>query len=274
MLKTHEHRILTYAEIDTIWKDVKPSNFNGENKRGNIPLIKTTIDAALLNSNSFDIAKCYSLCAKNLNHKEKPHKQTIQKIKDLINNVESFFFYYEYCDYWCGGYTDDFFSRSTNTTASVRDHYILNTLNFRLKKLMEEERWDVCINQIIIALASFNAEKTSSFHILRKFALLIAPFLPYTAERVWHTLPGKNKRSIFCEDYPVADNWFSRKNYTLYKVFINDDTQFTYESYDFLDDNMTLETFKESIALTKHLEGRMATKFKLIKDRYIIVNAE
>jgi len=267
-------KILTNPEIDVIWNTVRPSNSDSDVKRGNIPMIKTTIESKLLKDYSFDIAKCYTLSTQRFNHNEKPHQATIKRIRDLVNSLEMFYYTPECYGYWDMGYSDYCFTCAKNNKPTIREHYILNTLNDRLVKLMKDEKWDICINQIIIALGAFTAEKTNSFHILRKFAILIAPFLPYTAERVWQTLKSKNNNSIFCENYPEPDTWFSRKNYTLYKVFINDDTQFTYESYDFMDDDMTIETFKGSISLSKHLDGRVLTKIKLIKDRYIIVNAE
>lgn len=268
-------KILTINEIDDIWKKVSPSNSSNATRRGDIPLIKVPIDANLLNKHGFDITKCYTLCLSRLkNHKEKPHLDTIAKVRNLIYDIENFFYFPECYDHWGMGFSDYCFSNSKNTQPSIKEHYILNTLNDRLSKLMKEERWDICVNQIIITLDAFKAEKTNSFHILRKFAILIAPFLPYTAERVWYTLATKDKKSIFCENYPVADKWFSRKGYTSYQVFINDDTRFIYESYDLMPEDMMLETFKSSVSLAKHLDGRIATKIKIIKDRYIIVNAE
>lgn len=258
-------KLLEDSEIDGIWNSI-----HGQSHLKNNPTswdimskfnIKIPID--ILNVNKFDVAKAYALHTNNL--KKIPKKQIINRIKLIIDDIENLYLQKNYAcyEYYYSEEPISTFSKAKNNPTSSEEMTSLQLLNNKLIHYVKTKQYHLMLNAIVLTLNDLKEFKSCSYHVLRRFAILISPVFPYTSERMWNTM--LSKRSIFYEEYPNGDK--SIYQFTNYPVYINGKKKLTFKTFNSLDDNTASDIFLCSTALSDALNGREIQVFKFIRDK-------
>ncbi len=256
--------LLTNKKIEETWE----YNLKNDN-HAKVPYFKCNMDLDLIKKNGFDVAKGYALYTGHLKHKNKKLKiKAICEIEKLLNDIKNLYLEEEMYDQW-EYYTGEFFSKAENKNLSLDENYTLNFLNAKLLNYLHTKEYNLCISQIMLAVADFKKMKSCSYTLLRRFAVLISPFFPYLSEKVWNSIMGKD--SVFLQMYPIHDEFYCKKRSHEYPVFVDGRKEFYFTKHDSITDETNLQFFKDSPLVYKKLDGRIFRKAKFIPNKCFII---
>jgi leucyl-tRNA synthetase len=131
------------------------------------------------------------------------------------------------------------------------------------------ERFSVntCISNFMKCVNELRKLNCSKRLILKEFAILLAPFAPYTAEEIWAVLG--NEPSVHHQNYPIHNDEYLASDTVDYPIAVNGKTRDIVAFPTNADQAYIESAIMANEKVQKHLEGKPIKKIVFVKGRMV-----